>query len=337
MTPLRCALLAFACIALLGASARARGQVPGQPNPPLAVVFEPSAAALAQADIRAAIGVELGAPVLEAPAEGANTLTISVVANGRILLRYWPQAHVIERSLPAQRDRTATALDIAMLAQNLVRDQASGLLAAAPPASEAGTPTPEYPYPRLLAARDLTPAPAPAQSWLDGSLQLHLFAQFATGGDVQVSPQMPRVDTYNSVGGSARLEVTLLRYLAAGVGVAYSHWEGAHDASGTLRVSPTEFSDVQLWLRPRLPLGAFELYVALCIGASLMADLEVPYNEEPPDIGSNFAANVGTIWWFYGRTGLLVELGISYHHAGIFDFSLDLLQPAGSLGVAFAF
>jgi hypothetical protein len=63
------------------------------------------------------------------------------------------------------------------------------------------------------------------------------------------------------------------------------------------------------------------------------------------------SARAGALYWLSSSVGVLLELGVEYHRARSTDYSfdesgslddpkrlaLDLIQPAASLGAAFAF
>ena len=277
----------------------------------IAVVFEAGATQLPQAEIRAAIAQELGAPLLERAEPGKSTLSIDLDDQQHVVLRFVDGGVPVERRMPWTADAGAVEA-VALMAQNLVRDQTSDLLAAPPPELPERT----------------------------DAFQTHLSLQLALWSDVRVHPELPRSDARSNIGLAVRVEGPAVRHLAVGASVVLSHWEGSAEEQ-TLLVSPADFMDFVLFARPRLPLADAELYLVLAAGPSLMSDLEVE-QARPPELGLTASTRAGALYWLSSSVGVLLELGVEYHRARSTErdgrqLALDLIQPAASLGAAFAF
>jgi hypothetical protein len=153
----------------------------------------------------------------------------------------------------------------------------------------------------------------------------------------------------------ARFELPVHANLALGLAPALEHWEGAVSGDDLL-ISPSDFMDVQLWARPRWVLGELELSLPLGIGPSLMEELDLTdpdyalvlpdesRDEDafPPRLGLVATAQLQALYWLGESIGVLVELGVEYHHASGREheglaLTLNLIQPKAALGVSFAF
>jgi hypothetical protein len=112
------------------------------------VSFEPSAAALPQEEIRAAVGRELERRPNNEPIVAGE---LSVAIEGEhLILRFRSREGYTERLLPLPEDRTQIPLLLALLASNLARDQRVDVRAAEPPAPRA---QPDAPRPAPEPAR----------------------------------------------------------------------------------------------------------------------------------------------------------------------------------------
>jgi hypothetical protein len=152
-------------VAAQPANAPANGVAPtattpqNQPNPSLVVVFEPSAAALPQDDIRAAIARELGVS-LAAPGDFAlPVLSIGVEAD-HLLVRYRSGDAINERLLPLPGEPSQIPIVLSLIAGNLARDQRKAL-APEPTKSLTRPPAAASPAPRLPVPAEPLPPPAP--------------------------------------------------------------------------------------------------------------------------------------------------------------------------------
>ncbi len=119
--------------------------------------FDPSAANLNQSAIYAAVAEEVHLIVADEGSEQAATLTVSVTSGGDIQLIYRPAHETVARTIPVTNTSNVPRL-IGHLAGNMVRDEASSVLAtlgpdAAPPAPQA---TPEPAQPATIAIRPHT-------------------------------------------------------------------------------------------------------------------------------------------------------------------------------------
>ncbi len=120
--------------------ARAQATPPITPAD-LVLRFDPSAAALDQTSIRAAIAQELAMTLADDGSDQAATLIVSVTTSGDVQLTYRPSREVLTRSVPITNTSDVPRL-LAQLAGNLVRDEASALIAELQPAPTATTATP---------------------------------------------------------------------------------------------------------------------------------------------------------------------------------------------------
>ena len=137
-------------------------------RPLLVVVEAPRALDADAAEIRRAIGDELGAETvapLRTPSDPPDRALIVAFDRERIAVSLrTPDAAPIARSIPAPPERAARLRAIAWLAGNLARDQVSPLVAEAPPATEPPSP-PETP----TIATHAEPKPPGAPHWSIGS------------------------------------------------------------------------------------------------------------------------------------------------------------------------
>jgi hypothetical protein len=122
-------------------------------RPRLAVLFDASAASLPQAEIRAAIAAELDALLVDDATSAEGVLSVARSEQGRIVMTYRPLQATVVRSVPEPPDSTDTPALLALVAGNLVRNEALELLPAGPP-----PPTPARPAPiRRVSPSELIP------------------------------------------------------------------------------------------------------------------------------------------------------------------------------------
>ncbi|WP_437668691.1 hypothetical protein [Sorangium sp. So ce131] len=119
--------------------------------------------------VRAAVGLELGGPVTLAPAKAAGrpTLVLRGERDGRVTLTYAAEDdRRIERTIDLPQDPGRAAEAIALLAGNLVRDEAAELAAALGkrPAAPSEAPPAAAPPPSAAQARPATRPPARASA-----------------------------------------------------------------------------------------------------------------------------------------------------------------------------
>ena len=162
------ALRRLVSAALLGAvfagAPRARAEPPDPPAPIVFVIdFLPWS--LDAEELRAAVARELGARVTLADRAGApNTLTLRAGPAGHVVLSYRAaDGHLTERTLDLPGSREPAVKVLALLAGNLVRDEAAELTALLKK-KRAGTPPLETP------PADAVPLPAPSPSAPDPTL-----------------------------------------------------------------------------------------------------------------------------------------------------------------------
>lgn len=125
---------------LLSVGATAHGQAPLTPDT-LVLRFDESAAALNQPSIRAAIAQELSMSLATEGSGQAATLVVAVTAGDEVQLSYRPSREVLTRSVPVTNTSDVPRL-LAHLAGNLVRNEASALIADLQPPPVAVVPPP---------------------------------------------------------------------------------------------------------------------------------------------------------------------------------------------------
>ena len=109
-------------------------------------VFDPTASSLPQAEIRTAIAAELGAVLVEDPAAADGVLSVARAESGRIVVTYRPLQATVARTVPEPKDSTDTPALLALVAGNLVRNEALELIAS-PPARPEPALVPPFPPP----------------------------------------------------------------------------------------------------------------------------------------------------------------------------------------------
>lgn len=126
-------------LALHASAAVAQEPAPNAPDH-LVLRFDPSAANLNQGAIYAAVAEEVHVIVADEGSEQAATLTVSVTSGGDIRLTYRPAHETVARTIPITNTSNVPRL-IGHLAGNMVRDEASALLADIQPnATPSATP-----------------------------------------------------------------------------------------------------------------------------------------------------------------------------------------------------
>ena len=155
-------------------------------------MFQPSAASLPQAEIRAAIAAELGALLVDNPATAEGLLSVGRSDSGGIELTYRPLQGKQVRAIPEPSDSTDTPVLLALLASNLVRNEALELLPLAKPAVADREPGPAPtraapPVPRTPPVPTVQKSPPPAE----GERRLFLMAGIGSGlGWSRGTPEM---------------------------------------------------------------------------------------------------------------------------------------------------
>jgi hypothetical protein len=153
--------------------------------PKIAVAFTSSAEELPREAIRAAIATELGLTLVEDVFDADGVLTVSVADDGRLALSYRPNGARLERQVPEPRHRADLPRMIALLAGNLVRNEAVELLAKAPQAP------PEDPF---------VEAPVAAAPAVVATPRRPFLLTFALGSGYGWSKGTPEVNATDSVG-----------------------------------------------------------------------------------------------------------------------------------------
>ena len=139
------AVIALAC-AWLACTVLAPERAEAQARSALLVLVEEGVRADASL-VRAAIGIELDRPVMGPPGPPVPRLEVRADAT-QLIVRWVPEeGYAIERSVPWPSDDAAVARTAAMLAANLVRDQASDVLASISICPELAVAAPPPPQP----------------------------------------------------------------------------------------------------------------------------------------------------------------------------------------------
>ncbi|XXY50640.1 hypothetical protein WME91_05800 [Sorangium sp. So ce269] len=195
--------------------------------------------------VRAAVGRELGGPVALSPSANAGrpTLVLRGEPDGRVTLTYSStDGRHIGRTIDVPEDPDRAAEAIALLAGNLVRDEAAELAAALgkrPPEEPAASPTPPAagePRPPRQAARSARAAPAappkPPPCALPGATTVPVGGDFVpfVGSSSFTGTNVVRHYSLNLVGGYTA-GVTGVE-LSAGVNISSSFMCGAQLSAG---------------------------------------------------------------------------------------------------------
>ena len=239
-------------------------------RPRLVVVFDASAASLPQAEIRAAIAAELGAVLVDDAASGEGVLSVTRGDHGRIVMTYRPLRTIVVRTVPEPPDSTDTPALLALVAGNLVRNEALELIPKARPAPATPPPSPDAspgelvsPFPPVRPAPPspalvppFPPAPAPARAAADVSragprdgeapVERRLFLMMGVGSGMGLSRGTPEMNPNY-------LDGTVARPLRV---------SGAHRVAG-YHVAP----EVGFLWRPNVVLGA-QLRLQHVLGAT---------------------------------------------------------------------
>jgi hypothetical protein len=126
----------------------------------VSLVFDASAQALPQDEVRAAVERELGRPVA-APTAAAPAEVTVLVDSGRLVVRYRTRTGSVERYLPLPSDPNDVPLMVSLAVGNLVRDPTAGNVPAGPIVEAPATPVAVAPA-KPIAPPPPAPKPAPA-------------------------------------------------------------------------------------------------------------------------------------------------------------------------------
>ena len=212
--------------------------------PKIAVAFTSSAEELPREAIRAAIATELGVTLVEDVFDADGVLTVSVADDGRLALSYRPNGARLERQVPEPRHRADLPRMIALLAGNLVRNEAVELLAKVPQAP------PEDPF---------VEAPVAAAPAVVAPPRRPFLLTFALGSGYGWSKGTPEVNATDAVGRklskAGGLDHAALLHLAPEVGYR-----------------PTERLILSLQLRLQFVTGTTDVYRMACPSSCLAPD-----------------------------------------------------------------
>jgi hypothetical protein len=151
-SPVFIGLLAAMLASIPVAAPAAMPEAPANAEPPaLVVLFDASSAALPQAEIRAAIGRELGCTVRDVFDPTLGVVSVQV-HQSEIVVGYQPPAGELERKFPVTAGAHQLPLLVALVAENLVYRDA-GIAVPPPGMGEAPAPAPVETARMVLAAR----------------------------------------------------------------------------------------------------------------------------------------------------------------------------------------
>jgi hypothetical protein len=197
----------------------------------LAVLFDPSAASLPQAEIRAAIAAELGALLVDDADSAEGVLSVALGEHGRIVMTYRPLQATVVRTVPEPPDSTDTPALLALVAGNLVRNEALELIPTAPrapapadpvdSATELVSPFPRKdpdlvsPFPPVTPADLVSPFPSEPEHVVPqlrqarphdgaGSIRRRLFVMIGVGSGMGLSRGTPDLNPSYLDGQQAR-------------------------------------------------------------------------------------------------------------------------------------
>ena len=296
-------------------------------GPGVGIEFAPSASALPQDEIRAAVARELATFARDADAP-SGTLHVSV-ADDQLVVSFSPAPAPIARTtaLPATPEDIASVT--ALLAGNLIRNEAIDLLAHRPAA------TPRAVAPPAAAAAPIEPAPlasedesgARAEPAYRPQARLSLAVRGLagleyiglTGGDPELG-----------YGLAARFELLVLRFLGVGLMLGTTHF-GLSESQFAADPGTADFTDFSVLLKLQHPLAELPLELALVLAPGFTLDGEVEIGEVelrarpgmvedatfPLDMGYSLAAWLGATWWWTEHFGTFLEAGIEWRQAHV--------------------
>jgi hypothetical protein len=126
------------------------------------LVFDASAGALPQAEIRAEVERELGGALPTSADQASGELTVLVDTSHRLVVRYRTSRGAIDRYLPMPNEPADVSLIIALAVGNLVRDPMAGMAlrerpapATPPPLAKPASETARPPEPKASVPRHL--------------------------------------------------------------------------------------------------------------------------------------------------------------------------------------
>jgi hypothetical protein len=317
----------LALFAVLAWASPVRSQV-AEPasGPGVAVEFAPSASALPQEEIRAAVARELATFAREADAP-SGTLHVSI-AGDQLVVSFSPAPAPIARTTALPAAPQDIAWVTALLAGNLIRNEAIELLAERP------APTPLAAAP--AAAAPIEPAPSPsgadeprarAQPAYRPHARLSIAARGLlgleyvglTGGDPELG-----------YGLAARIELLVLPFLGVGLQLGTTHF-GLSESQFAGDPGTADFSDFSVLLKLQHPLAELPLELALVLAPGFTLDGEVEIGEVelrarpgmvedaafPLDMGYSLAAWLGATWWWTEHFGTFLEAGVEWRQAHV--------------------
>jgi hypothetical protein len=302
----------------------------------LFVRFDASIEPAAQAAMRSAIAAELSASLLEQPADGVPELHVARAADGQLALTLRDNPAPVTRSVPFSDDAATLARDAALMAKNLVQDQAAELLLPEP-ASAQPPPLAAPPAPAPAQAQDAelppgfapTPAAAPAAREPEEGARLVLLAMVAPAlvMDARVAGRSHPARTLAG-GLHARAEAPIGLHFAAGGGIQLAMWNdellpsrsstGLTESPGTLNVNANSVMDASAWLRAHTLLaGGVQLYALLGAGPSAYSVVNIGApglsHRASPYLGMNASLLAGASLRFTRSLGAVLEIGPVYH------------------------
>jgi hypothetical protein len=293
----------------------------------LSIAFEPNATQLPATAIDAAIRAELARSADAEPATGE--LVIGLLA-GKLVLSFTPrpQSQVRMTEVPANADDIPAV--VALLAGNLIRDQAAALLRESP----AVVPLPSEPAgaPAIAATPTVPVAPTEPEQPQDEReaspwpvLRVSLLARGVGGGDLKGpvggAPQP-------GIGFGLRAEVSMGYF---GAGVMLSHYSfGLSEAVGAELPGSGSFTDVFFPLKLQLPIERSPLELALYVAPGITLAGELTHEDVPlrgssttatlpldVDLGYALGLWLGGSWFLSDHLAILLEVGMDWHAATV--------------------
>ncbi len=325
--PLSCRSLSLLTVLVCACPSPARAQA-AEPAPGagIGVEFAPSASGLPQGEIRDAIARELATLARQEDAP-AGTLHVSV-AGEQLVLTFTPAPAAISRATAVPATTQDIASVTALLAGNLIRNEALELLANAPaPPPSAAAPSLGDPIERAPPAHDDDAAHAPSEPGHRPHVRLSLAGRGLsgleyiglTGGDPELG-----------YGFAARFELLVLPFLGVGLQLGTTHF-GLSESAYASDPGAADFTDFSMLLKVQHALATLPLELALVLAPGFTLDGEVEIGEVtlrerpdtqedaifPLDMGYSLAAWLGATWWWTEHFGTFLEAGIEWRQAHV--------------------
>jgi len=332
--PLPCRNLALLTVLVCACPSPARAQVAEPvPGSGIGVEFAPSASGLPQDEIREAIARELATLARE---EGAPAGTLQVsLAGDQLVLTFTPAPAAISRATAVPAATQDIASVTALLAGNLIRNEALELLAnTLAPTPPAAAPAVNEPIDPAPPAHDDDEKRAPSEPGYRPHVRLSLAGRGLsgleyiglTGGDPELG-----------YGFAARFELLVLPFLGVGLQLGTTHF-GLSESEYATDPGAADFTDFSMLLKLQHALAALPLELALVLAPGFTLDGEVEIGEValrarpdvhedasfPLDMGYSLAAWLGATWWWTEHFGAFLEAGVEWRQAHVREQSTSV-------------